>query len=728
MWFLQHACVLRVLRFILAVVCPVPGGLTFLFRAGVSMPSNPVVQFAASAWYEAPRVRFLEQTADAVSAHLLQTATRAGWMVEQAQEEEWAREVSLLKRGMQGRRQPELAALESALAAPGVEEIEHVVLEYDLRRRGLRIDAVLLAPGVIVVLEFKRSAVGAASLDQVTHYAANLLEFHEETRALCGEGMVLVPIVVRTRGEAATDLAAQAGWWHAPFSPIWARPLTCDADGLPDALRTALALRKATTPIEPTRWVQSRFAPSSTILDAAISLYGQHEVSAIREHASPVEEIRACTAEVAERVQRSLEGGERIVVLVSGAPGAGKTLVALNLAFDPRFREEAVFVTGNAPLVEVLQEALEQSYRASRRAHEAVVASGYAREDARETIRNSTFKIVKAHRFLGERGRNTASSDGRVVLFDEAQRTYEKGRRVLGQPLADHEADLILQALEHSYRDGLAVVAMLGQNQAINTGERGAIAWFEAAQRRGWRIVVSDETLHLPELAEDNRWADHPSRDRLERGHLGHSMRFYRNAGLERWVHHLLEDEPGEAARIAATLDAEGHTVWVTRDLERARQWIRSRRMGEERAGIIASSQARRLAAHGLHVDHKPRIADWMLKPTGDPRSGNMLESVQNQYQIQGLELDWSLVAWGADLRRETKGWSAYRLRGANWTNDNALDVAKNTYRVLLTRARKGMVVFVSLGDRTGVDPTRPPEWFDAIHTWLLRSGARSLD
>lgn len=691
------------------------------------MPSDPSPQHAASAWYEAPRVRFLEQTAAAVSAHLLQTATRAGWMIEQEQEQEWQREVELLKTGMRGRRHAELSALGSSLAAPGVEDIGHVVLEYDLRRRGLRVDAVLLAPGAIIVLEFKRSSVSAASLDQVTHYAASLLEFHEETRALCADGTVVVPIVVRTRGEADLDLAEDAGWWHAPFSPIWSRPMSCDANGLPAALRAALSLRKARTSVDAARWVQSRFAPSSTILDAAISLYGQHEVSAIRAHASPVEEIQACTAEVAEHVERTLAGDDRTVILVSGAPGAGKTLVALNLAFDARFREDAVFVTGNAPLVEVLQEALQQSYRASRNAQEAVVASGYARADAQETIRNSTFKIVKAHRFLGERGRNTASSDGRLVLFDEAQRTYEKGRRVLGQALADHEADLILQALERSYDGGLAVVSMLGQNQAINTGERGAIAWFEAAERRGWRIVVADETLGLSELGDDKRWASHPLRTRLVRGHLGHSMRFYRNAGLERWVHHVLGDEPGEAARVATTLDAEGHTVWVTRDLERARQWVRSHRMGEERAGIIASGHARRLAAHGLHVDHKPRIADWMLKPTGDPRSGNMLESVQNQYQIQGLELDWALVAWGADLRRGPNRWSAFKLRGASWQNDNALDVARNTYRVLLTRARKGMVVFVSPGDQTGVDPTRSPEWFDAIHAWLLRCGARAL-
>lgn len=287
--------------------------------------------------------------------------------------------------------------------------------------------------------------------------------------------------------------------------------------------------------------------------------------------------------------------------------------MGLNLAFDPEWRHDTVFVTGNAPLVEVLEAELKGSYRRSPRAGGAVVASGYRKDQTSYVLDESTFKIVKAHRFLGERGERTASSDGSIVVFDEAQRTYEKGKVVLGHALPDHEADLILASLEKSYTRQATVVALLGQNQAINRGERGAVAWLEAAERRGWTFAIAKETLALDELAVDTRWAAHPNRRPLEHGHLQHSMRFYRNAGLERWAHSVMKDHEEEARDLAAELDELGHPILVVRDIEEARRWARARRIGDERAGIIASGQARRLAAFGLHVELKPDIATWML-------------------------------------------------------------------------------------------------------------------
>lgn len=314
-----------------------------------------------------------------------------------------------------------------------------------------------------------------------------------------------------------------------------------------------------------------------------------------------------------------------------------------------------------------------------------------------------------------------------MVIFDEAQRTYERGRQVARQTLEDHEADLILRSLEASYGSGATVVALLGENQAINRGERGAIAWLEAAERRGWRFAIGERTLATSELLGDARWATHEKRRKLSRGHLAHSMRFYRNAGIERWAHHVMEEQVDEARAIAAELHEGGDTLWLTRELEEAKAWARARRVGEERAGLIASGQARRLAAYGLHVELKPDIADWMLAPSDDVRSSNMLEKVQNTYQVQGLELDWTIVCWDADLRRQASGWGAFKLVGSRWLGDSRLDIAKNNYRVLLTRARKGMTLFVPEGDRSGEDLTRAPGWYDDIADHLLACGARPL-
>lgn len=308
-----------------------------------------------------------------------------------------------------------------------------------------------------------------------------------------------------------------------PFGSILARPVRCDKAHLSAAIGDVVRLREADLRCDREQWLASDFSPSSTILDASISLYGAHEVSAIREHAAPVRQIGECVQSICEQIREARAHSERRVVFLSGAPGAGKTLVGLELAFDPDLRTDAVFVTGNAPLVDVLSKALQLSYRRSRSTSSLVVESGYAQSHIRQVIDDSTFKLVKAHHFLGERGKRTASSDGSVLIFDEAQRTYARGRRVAGHSLSDHEADLILGALERSYEGGATVVALLGQNQAINRGERGAIAWFEAAERRGWRFAVSDETLQLPELSSDHRWSTHALRIPLEHGHLNHS-------------------------------------------------------------------------------------------------------------------------------------------------------------------------------------------------------------
>jgi hypothetical protein len=379
-------------------------------------------------------------------------------------------------------------------------------------------------------------------------------------------------------------------------------------------------------------------------------------------------------------------------------------------------------------LVDVLTESLKKSYRPKG---SKLVISGYARKQAMPVIKMSTFKIVKAHAFLGERGKDTGSADGRIVIFDEAQRTYKKGRVVLRKVLEDDEALLILRSIEQSYGKGAVVVALVGHNQAINQGELGIAAWFKAAQERSWRVSIADRTLELPEAAESEETAQYRSwvvetKDSLTTGDLPHSLRFYRNRDIEKWAHHVLSDEPTQASAIAQRLQSSD-TIWLTRNLLVAKTWVRERRVGDESAGMIASGQARRLAAEGLFVDYKPGIAQWILAPSGDIRSSNMLETVQNQYQIQGLEIDYALVCWDADLRRDRNTWKSFKINGDKWQRDSALEIAKNGYRVLLTRARKGMVLFVPKGDRSGEDLTRPPEMYNHIADYLESCGAQAI-
>jgi hypothetical protein len=674
-----------------------------------------------NAWYERQRLEFLDASVDSVVSHLAAAAIEESLHVEPEQFDEWKASVGLLQAHLDDKAEM-IQLLKKTLKAPDLSEYEHVVLEYDFRRRGLRLDCVLLGNGIIAIVEFKRSRVAAADRDQVTDYAINLVEFHEETRRLSAAGdVVVVPLLALTSGPCARrtrDSSFHEGHWNS----ILRHPIECDRNSLHVALRDALAVRRSSTRIDPARWLKADFSPSSTIIDAAISLYGQHDVSAIKGHAAEIAQIDRCCKEVGYWIERSLLERVSRVIFVSGAPGAGKTLVGLKLAFDPRFRQDAVFVTGNAPLVDVLAESLRRSYRPRQ---SSLVLSGYARQQARRVIEMSTFKIVKAHSFLGDRGKRIHSRDGRVVIFDEAQRTYEKGRIVLRNPLEDDEALLILKSLDETYGSGAVVVALVGHNQAINRGEMGIAAWLKAADQRGWRVAIGKETLELSELTDFEGQSQ--SMDAIDAGHLSHSLRFYRNHEIEQWADRVLTNRPGDALAIAGRIDAS-HTIWLTRDLQRAKAWVREKRVGDETAGIVASGQARRLAAVGLFVDLKPSIAHWMLAPSGDIRSSNMLETVQNQFQVQGLEMDYALVCWDADLRRGTDGWRSYRITGNKWQKDGFLHIAINGYRVLLTRARKGMIVFVPAGDDTGDDQTRLPDFYDGIASYLLSCGAKNLD
>ena len=680
------------------------------------------------AWYSASRHTFVRDSLKSVVGELANNAARQGLHIEHEQQQEWEASVGVLQRELK-EHVTEIQMLKAALESPELSEYRHVVLEYDFRRRGLRIDCVLLGDGIIAVLEFKRSAFSASDREQVLNYSLNLVEFHEETQRLTtGGNTVVIPMLVQTTPGSFSLTSYPDKYLKKPWDAVLDRPIECDKNGLRAALLVALRYRRGSMRVGVSEWLYSRFSPSSSIIDAAISLYGQHDVSAISSHAAEKEVIRRCAEEVATATCEALEAQENLLIFISGAPGAGKTLVGLQLAFDARLRSDAVFVTGNSPLVEVLTEALKGAYkRKTPSALNAITASGYATENAIRVIKMSTFKIVKAHEFLKKRGDVLGATDGRVVIFDEAQRTYRKGRRVLNTILDDDEAKLILDSIQRTHQNGAVVIALVGHNQAINTGEMGIDAWFEAAERCQWRFAVSDETLSLMQSPKVEKWKTHHLRrqNRISIGHLPHSLRFYRNADLEKWCDYLLAERRVDAEGIARKLQECGDTIWLARDISTARAWIRSIRIAEERAGLIASGQARRLAAEGLFVDLKPSIAPWMLAPTGDVRSSNMLETVQNQYQIQGLELDYTVVCWDGDLRRISDSWAAYKMHGGRWQKyEDELEIAKNSYRVLLTRARRGMIIFVPKGDASMVDDTRDLVMYESIAAYLKDCGA----
>jgi hypothetical protein len=676
------------------------------------------------AWYFGTREEFLATSKDSIADQLAGRAASESLEIESYQNQEWRTSIDLLQKALDER----VPILREALQSPQGQLIRHVILEFDFRRRGLRMDCVLLADGVLFVVEFKRTKLQASDRDQAMTYAINLLEFHAATQTLSQgpDGIIVVPVLTLTEGHLK-----RKPYWPGLGGHSWAaaadRPLESDAHSLVEVFQLAFENRRSNRQIDRAEWLRSPFRPSSSILDATLSLYGNHDVSAISEHAAPAAQIKSSVAEIRDVIEKILSEKRYHVVFLSGAPGAGKTLVGLELVLRGNHAGESVFVTGNAPLVEVLNKALAQSFRSQSKSSVSWAHTGYRREDARFVTSTANYKIVKAHNFLGKRTESHRQEDGRVLVFDEAQRTYEMGKMVLREKLPDHEADLILETQNAYPTGGAVIVALIGHNQAINGGEMGIQAWLDAIERKGWSFSISDLTLELAEIKDASRWADHKRRWQLQNGHLKQSMRYYRNAEVEQWAGCVLEGDTSGACIATNKLDQGSDCIWITRSLSAARSWAKKQTVGTQRCGLIASGQARRLAAEGLFVELKPSIADWMLAPSSDVRSSNSLETVQNQFQIQGLELDYCIVCWDADLRRENGEWASYKLSGSRWQKDALLDVAKNCYRVLLTRARKGMVIFVPTGDLSGDDVTRSAEFYDGIWEFLVSCGARKL-
>lgn len=304
---------------------------------------------AGTAWYVNKREAFVIDQLQTIVGQLASSAAAEGLHIEPDQHEEWLSSVGVLQRELIDHA-TEIQLLKSILASTDLVEFRHVLLEYDFRRRGLRMDCVLLGDGVIAVVEFKRSKLGAGDREQVTNYAINLVEFHEETRRLVqDENCIVAPVLTLTSGIKNSKSVFNENFLRDPWGSVLARPLECDGASLHSALRFVLSQRRGHRPIDCSRWLSARFSPSSSILDAAISLYGQHDVSAIASHAAPVELIDECANEVADIAEKSQRDGKNRIIFVSGAPGAGKTLVGLKLAFDKRLRNDAVFVTGIPP-------------------------------------------------------------------------------------------------------------------------------------------------------------------------------------------------------------------------------------------------------------------------------------------------------------------------------------------------------------------------------------------
>ena len=658
----------------------------------------------SAAWYSAPISEFLATSEDEVLGCLF---VAGSFDVTQSQRGAWREEVLILRQSLVG--------VEGWLA-----------LEFDIPRLGSRVDAVVIGGPAIFPIEFK---VGQRDFlrgdrNQAWDYALDLKNFHAASHRA-----PIFPVLV------ATEALAEDSNWGPPHADQVRPPRHCGRHGLATAISDALRTCEGPS-VGGAEWMVAPYQPTPTIIEAAQALYARHTVEAISRHDAGAKNLTRTSLQVESVIESAARERFKAIIFVTGVPGAGKTLVGLNVATQRRRTEDAthaVFLSGNGPLVDVLREALTRDELLRRRVMEPGTRKGSVAQQVKPFVQN-------VHHFRDEGVRTMGSAEpphDHVVIFDEAQRAWDLEktadfmRRRKDRPGFDRSEPQFLVEYMNRHQDWAVVVCLVGGGQEINTGEAGISTWLDAIRVHfpNWRVYIS------PELSDSEYAAGHALErlqglahvERRQELHLSVSMRAFRSERVSAFVKALLDVDVPRAQELHGQI-AERYPIAVTRDLGAAKQWTRSRARGSERYGLVASSGGQRLKPYAVDVRVEINPVHWFLNDADDTRSSFYLEDAATEYQIQGLELDWICVTWDADLRFNGQAWEHRSFNAKGWQNINKTERRQylvNAYRVLLTRARQGMVIFVPAGDST--DPTRPPEFYDLTYNYLRELGIPPL-
>jgi hypothetical protein len=599
-----------------------------------------------------------------------------------------------------------------------------IYFEYAIPRMGKRIDVVLLIGSVIFVLEFKvgEREFSSYALNQAWDYALDLKNFHETSREY-----FIAPIVISTKATLVTPVIAVTSHKDKVISPI-----PSNVDLLTLVIERVLHFAEGAF-IDPKQWETGRYSPSPTIIEAAMALYDHHSVTDISRNDAAAINLGITSDAILEIIQLARENSFKAICFVTGVPGSGKTLVGLKVATERREISNnlySVFLSGNDPLVNILREALARDRVRSEKAKGRKKTKGEAMSEVKAFIQ--PIRHFRKEYLIDER-----PPIDHVALFDEAQRAWDLEetaaylrRKSSIANFTQSEPEFLISCLNR-HPDWAVVVCLVGGGQEINRGEAGISEWIESLNRsfKDWHIYISsrltDTEYAAGHVLEKLRTHEHV--ERKEELHLSVSMRSFRAENVSLLVKQLL-DLDADDARDTLSEISENYPIVVTRDLARAKRWLKEQARGSERYGIVASSQAQRLKPHAIDVKSPVDPIHWFLDGPEDVRSSYYLEDVVTEFDVQGLELDWICVTWDADFRFTENGWDHRSFCGDRWNYIKKVErrsYQKNAYRVLLTRARQGMVIVVPEGDSE--DPTRMPEFYDPTFEYLQEIGFRTI-
>lgn len=670
------------------------------------------------AYYRATLSEFLHTNPNSILGTLQAAYAADGFSSQYSKQTlAWATVIPLFKEQFQ-----------SLIQVQPIAEAWTIILEYPLYRLRKRIDAVLLTNTQIIVIECKVGSSDFMSQDkrQVEEYALDLRDFHEASQP-----HRITPILWSTL--AISETAEYPD--HVSSAAQVSSVICIGTNGLASYLAN-LALIGNTSFLAAEAWDYSVYRPVPNIIEAATSIFAGHDVRAITNYEA--DNLQNASARLITLIQEAQQNKKRYMIFLSGVPGAGKTLAGLNVVHSAvsngiEQKGDIVYLSGNTPLVVVLREAL------ARDEYERNRAQACTLEEIRRDVRT---RIQHINDFLqqGMVGKANEPPHEHVIVFDEAQRAWDEKQGLEKFKRTASEPELIIELMER-HKDWCVCICLVGGGQEINSGEKGVLGWGDALQKLNpdqqaqWSIFAPPHVLYGGISAGSFTLGELPSSiAKYQEHHLQLSvpMRSYRSPKLSQWVNEVLAGDA--AAALATAKDLTAYPLYLTRSLQQAKRWLQQRAQGERRYGLLASSGARRLRADGigtwLNATAGTEIAHWYLNPPGDIRSSFALEVPANEYACQGLELDFAGLCWGGDLLwdQEGKTWHYASLSDNRWQKLKVPATRKfleNSYRVLLTRAREGMVLWVPNGDAE--DHTRNPDALNSTAVFLAQCGCKLL-
>ena len=645
--------------------------------------------------------KFVEDNADGILHKLLQHSFNQFSDANTEQNEAWSSQIR---------------ELQTRLKDHGIDG--DIIFEYDIIRLGKRIDVILLVRHMVFSLEFKngKKFFTAKDAQQAEDYAIDIKNFHKES-----ENLYVCPILVATDAEEITDQSKEC------YSDKQIYLQKENINTLITKVNEIVDEYGTDEKIDFDKWFNSPYYPTPTIISAAVEAYKTHSLTEIAHSEAGQDDIDACENEITNLIKKAKNENKKYICFVTGVPGAGKTLVGLDVvakSLDKDESELSVYLSGNGPLVDVLREALKISSKSENLTSKQTEASINA-------LIQSSFGFK----------RDNASTDKptaeNILIFDEAQRVWNKDK--MSRKHKDEEMNVsephLLVDIMNRHEKWAVIVCLVGLGQDIYDGEVGINEWFRTCIEDfpDWEMFYSSKIFtQIEDKNIDKEAIINCSRCHQKKHlHLDTSIRSFRSNNQSKFIDNLLNNEP-EKAKILYDEIFEKYPIYITRDIKLAKKWARSQVRGSQRCGVLASSGAQRLKPEGIYVPKQIDHVKWFLAESNDIRSSNMMEIVASEFKVQGLEIDWAVVCWDADLRRkeDNDNWDYYSFRGTRWNKRNKPEMQRyliNSYRVLLTRARQGMVLFVPEGVAPEDDPTRNSEFYDGIYNYLKLCGVKDL-